>query len=153
MDGSFTNTTSGSNPSRSHEHHHHHFRRLRLQNPTPNSVVSSSSASVSRTPPPTTIDGRLSIWVFRCHSSETTEVPERTDEKKCRCSRNVALNQKYRERHINRGHHRSRKPVEGRSCHDVSSPAKVGSVVSSSSASVSRFVTFSYLHLISPLLQ
>ncbi|KAI3763627.1 hypothetical protein L2E82_13615 [Cichorium intybus] len=65
---------------------------------------------------------------------------QRSDEKTCRCSRHVALNQKYRERHINSGHHRSRKPVEGHSSQAVSSPAKVGSVVSSSSASVSRFI-------------
>ncbi|CAA0809072.1 Growth-regulating factor 2 [Striga hermonthica] len=39
----------------------------------------------------------------------------RTDGKKWRCSREVVADQKYCERHINRGRHRSRKPVEGQS--------------------------------------
>ncbi|KAJ8513967.1 hypothetical protein OPV22_004401 [Ensete ventricosum] len=37
----------------------------------------------------------------------------RTDGKKWRCSRNAVGDQKYCERHLNRGRHRSRKPVEG----------------------------------------
>ncbi|KAL5753179.1 hypothetical protein ACOSP7_023349 [Xanthoceras sorbifolium] len=37
----------------------------------------------------------------------------RTDGKKWRCSRDAVPDQKYCERHINRGRHRSRKPVEG----------------------------------------
>lgn len=37
----------------------------------------------------------------------------RTDGKKWRCSRDAVADQKYCERHINRGRHRSRKPVEG----------------------------------------
>lgn len=36
----------------------------------------------------------------------------RTDGKKWRCSRDAVPDQKYCERHINRGRHRSRKPVE-----------------------------------------
>ncbi|KAK8716586.1 hypothetical protein V6N13_043892 [Hibiscus sabdariffa] len=36
----------------------------------------------------------------------------RTDGKKWRCSREAVADQKYCERHINRGRHRSRKPVE-----------------------------------------
>jgi hypothetical protein len=36
----------------------------------------------------------------------------RTDGKKWRCSRDAVADQKYCERHINRGRHRSRKPVE-----------------------------------------
>ncbi|KAK2633933.1 hypothetical protein Ddye_028725 [Dipteronia dyeriana] len=36
----------------------------------------------------------------------------RTDGKKWRCSRDVAPDQKYCERHLHRGRHRSRKPVE-----------------------------------------
>lgn len=38
----------------------------------------------------------------------------RTDGKKWRCSRDAVGDQKYCERHINRGRHRSRKHVEGR---------------------------------------
>lgn len=37
----------------------------------------------------------------------------RTDGKKWRCSRDAVADQKYCERHLNRGRHRSRKPVEG----------------------------------------
>ncbi|KAI3500290.1 hypothetical protein L1887_36109 [Cichorium endivia] len=61
----------------------------------------------------------------------------RTDGKKWRCSRDAVPDQKYCERHINRGRHRSRKPVEGQNGHAVSVPAKAGPVVSSSSAPVS----------------
>lgn len=39
----------------------------------------------------------------------------RTDGKKWRCSKDAVADQKYCERHMNRGRHRSRKPVEGRS--------------------------------------
>jgi len=39
----------------------------------------------------------------------------RTDGKKWRCSRDAVADQKYCERHMNRGRHRSRKLVEGRS--------------------------------------
>ncbi|WOK95593.1 growth-regulating factor 7-like isoform X3 [Canna indica] len=38
----------------------------------------------------------------------------RTDGKKWRCSRDAVVDQKYCERHMNRGRHRSRKHVEGR---------------------------------------
>ncbi|CAA7393787.1 unnamed protein product [Spirodela intermedia] len=41
----------------------------------------------------------------------------RTDGKKWRCSRDAVADQKYCERHMNRGRHRSRKPVEGHSGH------------------------------------
>ncbi|KAL7221703.1 hypothetical protein ACSBR1_023613 [Camellia fascicularis] len=47
----------------------------------------------------------------------------RTDGKKWRCSRDAVADQKYCERHINRGRHRSRKPVEGRSGQAVSGSA------------------------------
>ncbi|KAF0889968.1 hypothetical protein E2562_034424 [Oryza meyeriana var. granulata] len=41
----------------------------------------------------------------------------RTDGKKWRCSRDAVVDQKYCERHINRGRHRSRKHVEGHPSH------------------------------------
>ncbi|KAL6227532.1 PREDICTED: growth-regulating factor 1-like [Fragaria vesca subsp. vesca] len=44
----------------------------------------------------------------------------RTDGKKWRCSRDAVADQKYCERHINRGRHRSRKPVEGQTGHGAS---------------------------------
>ncbi|KAL2894959.1 Growth-regulating factor 1 [Bienertia sinuspersici] len=43
----------------------------------------------------------------------------RTDGKKWRCSRDAVPDQKYCERHINRGRHRSRKPVEGHTGHSI----------------------------------
>ncbi|XP_076960045.1 growth-regulating factor 2-like isoform X1 [Bidens hawaiensis] len=58
----------------------------------------------------------------------------RTDGKKWRCSRDAVPDQKYCERHINRGRHRSRKPVEGQNGHTVTNAAasKAAPVVSSS---------------------
>ncbi|KAK2981215.1 hypothetical protein RJ640_030604 [Escallonia rubra] len=62
----------------------------------------------------------------------------RTDGKKWRCSKDAVPDQKYCERHINRGRHRSRKPVEGQNGHAVSgsTTSKVVPVASSPSASV-----------------
>ncbi|XP_073065381.1 growth-regulating factor 1-like [Primulina eburnea] len=62
----------------------------------------------------------------------------RTDGKKWRCSRDAVLDQKYCERHINRGRHRSRKPVEGHTGHAVSgsTASNVALIASSSSAPV-----------------
>lgn len=47
----------------------------------------------------------------------------RTDGKKWRCSRDAVADQKYCERHMNRGRHRSRKPVEGQTGHASSGTA------------------------------
>lgn len=60
----------------------------------------------------------------------------RTDGKKWRCSRDAVPDQKYCERHINRGRHRSRKPVEGQSGHAISGStiSKVEPIASSHSA-------------------
>ncbi|CAK9149778.1 unnamed protein product [Ilex paraguariensis] len=67
----------------------------------------------------------------------------RTDGKKWRCSRDAVADQKYCERHMNRGRHRSRKPVEGQTGHSVSgltttttTTTKLMPMTSSSSASV-----------------
>ncbi|XP_042056527.1 growth-regulating factor 6-like isoform X2 [Salvia splendens] len=49
-------------------------------------------------------------------SAKTDPEPSRcrrTDGKKWRCSRDAIADHKYCERHVNRGRHRSRKPVEG----------------------------------------
>ncbi|KAI4388649.1 hypothetical protein MLD38_000960 [Melastoma candidum] len=64
----------------------------------------------------------------------------RTDGKKWRCSRDAVADQKYCEKHMNRGRHRSRKPVEGQNGHSVagtvatSASLKKMSAVSSASA-------------------
>ncbi|XP_059637167.1 growth-regulating factor 1-like [Cornus florida] len=68
----------------------------------------------------------------------------RTDGKKWRCSRDAVADQKYCERHMNRGRHRSRKPVEGQTGHSVTGPTttttattdKLMPMASSTSASV-----------------
>ncbi|XP_059624034.1 growth-regulating factor 1-like [Cornus florida] len=62
----------------------------------------------------------------------------RTDGKKWRCSRDAVPDQKYCERHINRGRHRSRKHVEGQTGHAVSGSTipKVAPIASSMPASV-----------------
>ncbi|XVF17486.1 hypothetical protein REPUB_Repub10bG0126500 [Reevesia pubescens] len=75
------------------------------------------------------------------YSSNTDPEPgrcRRTDGKKWRCSRDAVADQKYCERHINRGRHRSRKPVEGQSGHAASGTtnSKVVPMSSSMSASV-----------------
>ncbi|KAL8160429.1 hypothetical protein V2J09_001966 [Rumex salicifolius] len=63
----------------------------------------------------------------------------RTDGKKWRCSRDAVPDQKYCERHINRGRHRSRKPVEGQIGQAASGPTnpKVGPTSSSTTVSMS----------------
>ncbi|XP_042008508.1 growth-regulating factor 1-like isoform X1 [Salvia splendens] len=48
----------------------------------------------------------------------------RTDGKKWRCSRDAVVDQKYCERHMNRGRHRSRKPVEAQSAAASNATAK-----------------------------
>lgn len=62
----------------------------------------------------------------------------RTDGKKWRCSREAVPDQKYCERHINRGRHRSRKPVEGHNGQVATGTisAKVVPIASLPSASV-----------------
>ncbi|XP_041018612.1 growth-regulating factor 6-like isoform X2 [Juglans microcarpa x Juglans regia] len=65
----------------------------------------------------------------------------RTDGKKWRCSRDAVADQKYCERHMNRGRHRSRKPVEGQIGHAItgtttpSTNSKLMPIASSPSAS------------------
>ncbi|CAA3019761.1 growth-regulating factor 1-like [Olea europaea subsp. europaea] len=60
----------------------------------------------------------------------------RTDGKKWRCSKDAVPDQKYCERHINRGRNRSRKPVEGLKGHAVSGSTTNVAPIASSSASV-----------------
>nr|XP_016438848.1 PREDICTED: growth-regulating factor 1-like [Nicotiana tabacum] len=57
----------------------------------------------------------------------------RTDGKKWRCSRDAVADQKYCERHMNRGRHRSRKPVEGQT---GATSAKLMNISSSASAAL-----------------
>lgn len=59
----------------------------------------------------------------------------RTDGKKWRCAREAVPDQKYCERHINRGRHRSRKPVESRKGQAVSGTTNITEVAVDSSPS------------------
>ncbi|KDP41582.1 hypothetical protein JCGZ_15989 [Jatropha curcas] len=90
----------------------------------------------------------LSWGTFHLGFSSNTD-PEpgrcrRTDGKKWRCSRDAVADQKYCERHMNRGRHRSRKPVEGQSGHSAAAAttttAKPMPSVSSTSSSLSASV-------------
>ena len=59
----------------------------------------------------------------------------RTDGKKWRCSRDAVADQKYCERHINRGRHRSRKPVEGQTGHAVAGASVATTTTAATSSS------------------
>ncbi|KAG4382485.1 hypothetical protein JHK82_039240 [Glycine max] len=59
----------------------------------------------------------------------------RTDGKKWRCSRDAVVDQKYCERHMNRGRHRSRKPVEGQSGHALTTTTTTTNTLNASSNS------------------
>jgi hypothetical protein len=58
----------------------------------------------------------------------------RTDGKKWRCSRDAVADQKYCERHMNRGRHRSRKPVEGQTGHAITGTTTTTSTNASTSS-------------------
>ncbi|XP_060199292.1 growth-regulating factor 1-like [Lycium barbarum] len=58
----------------------------------------------------------------------------RTDGKKWRCSRDAVADQKYCERHMNRGRHRSRKPVEGQTANSASGATTSAKPMSSSAS-------------------
>ena len=93
--------------------------------------------------------GCFCIWLFcACQvgwgsfhlgfSNNTDPEPgrcRRTDGKKWRCSRDAVADQKYCERHMNRGRHRSRKPVEGQTGHAVSGTATTTATTSTSTSS------------------
>ncbi|XP_058080788.1 growth-regulating factor 6-like [Magnolia sinica] len=61
----------------------------------------------------------------------------RTDGKKWRCSRDAVADQKYCERHMNRGRHRSRKPVEGQIGHASSGMAAATKAMAIASSAAS----------------
>ncbi|CAI9777200.1 unnamed protein product [Fraxinus pennsylvanica] len=88
-----------------------------LLNPITKALESTGFSSFSGVRPNT-----LGWGAFHLGFSNTDPEPgrcRRTDGKKWRCSRDAVVDQKYCERHMNRGRHRSRKPVEGQSGHSV----------------------------------
>jgi hypothetical protein len=58
----------------------------------------------------------------------------RTDGKKWRCSRDAVADQKYCERHMNRGRHRSRKHVEGQPGHAAKAMSAVAVAAAAAAA-------------------
>ncbi|XP_031118724.1 growth-regulating factor 7-like [Ipomoea triloba] len=81
---------------------------------------------------------------FHLGFSNTTD-PEpgrcrRTDGKKWRCSRDAVADQKYCERHMNRGRHRSRKPVEGQASHSASGTTAATKLMPATSSAASAAV-------------
>jgi len=64
----------------------------------------------------------------------------RTDGKKWRCSRDAVVDQKYCERHMNRGRHRSRKPVEGQSGHALTTTTTTTTTTTPPNASSNSIV-------------
>ncbi|XP_010939362.1 growth-regulating factor 6 [Elaeis guineensis] len=62
----------------------------------------------------------------------------RTDGKKWRCSRDAVADQKYCERHMNRGRHRSRKHVEGHTGHAAKAIPIIPTSQSASAVSAGR---------------
>ncbi|KAE8727884.1 Growth-regulating factor 7 [Hibiscus syriacus] len=81
-------------------------------------------------------DGELFILGSQITPIQSPGRCRRTDGKKWRCSRDAVADQKYCERHMNRGRHRSRKPVEGQSGHSAAATTtKLMPTVSSSPSS------------------
>ncbi|XP_024971912.1 growth-regulating factor 6-like [Cynara cardunculus var. scolymus] len=77
----------------------------------------------------------------------------RTDGKKWRCSRDAVADQKYCERHMNRGRHRSRKPVEGQTGHSVSNGPTTTAAVAAAKVSASAAVVTTTSTIVSHLHQ
>lgn len=74
----------------------------------------------------------------------------RTDGKKWRCSKDAVPDQKYCERHINRGRHRSRKPVEVQPGQTAASKAAASRNTASQSPNNRYIFIFSILlHVVS----
>ncbi|XP_047307246.1 growth-regulating factor 1-like [Impatiens glandulifera] len=74
----------------------------------------------------------------------------RTDGKKWRCARDAVPDHKYCERHMNRGRHRSRKPVEGQTARSVVVSSAAGKLVQAEPAPAPATVTSDGLSLSQP---
>ncbi|GMH19722.1 hypothetical protein Nepgr_021563 [Nepenthes gracilis] len=84
--------------------------------PVPHDLLFPSPTNFSDPSATTSSWGKVSMLNLRWTGKNSKDAEpgrcKRTDGKKWRCSRDVAPNQKYCERHLNRGRPRSRKPVE-----------------------------------------
>ncbi|XP_051149988.1 growth-regulating factor 1-like [Andrographis paniculata] len=87
--------------------------------PIPNYLLNpirKAAAAYSAFPPAFTANS-FGLHLGYCSNDPEPGRCRRTDGKKWRCSKEAVADQKYCERHMNRGRHRSRKPVEGQSGH------------------------------------
>lgn len=123
------------------------YKYITANSPVPSNLLNPirkalESAGLSSFPSAHLRPNTLGWSAFHLGFSNNTD-PEpgrcrRTDGKKWRCSRDAVADQKYCERHVNRGRHRSRKPVEGQTGNSVSgttnTTAKFLPMSSSSSA-------------------
>ncbi|XP_054790457.1 growth-regulating factor 1-like isoform X2 [Prosopis cineraria] len=118
-------TTSSASVSMYMTHHHHNINHVvsgGYASPAVSAAAVHSGGVAVRTLQPFDISTRPPFkspvdggFNLRLSSSSTDPEPgrcRRTDGKKWRCSRDVAPNHKYCERHMHRGRPRSRKPVE-----------------------------------------
>ncbi|KAL7085343.1 hypothetical protein ACP275_14G276900 [Erythranthe tilingii] len=91
-------------------------------------------------------------WGSAFHLGFSNSDPEpgrcrRTDGKKWRCSRDAVADQKYCERHMNRGRHRSRKPVEAQPGNSAPSVTATSTAAKLTSASVGGGVVLPHHHI------
>ncbi|KAJ6827184.1 growth-regulating factor 6-like [Iris pallida] len=96
--------------------------------PVPSALLVPFRTTTTTNPSPLPRSTALGLGPFHLGFSGNAD-PEpgrcrRSDGKKWRCSRDVVADQKYCERHVNRGRHRSRKHVEGQSG-QASKPASI----------------------------
>ncbi|KAF8674316.1 hypothetical protein HU200_048145 [Digitaria exilis] len=99
------------------------YKYLAANSPIPHSLLLPIRRSLASSPYPPSYFGTSTLgWgSFQLGYSGNADLEpgrcRRTDGKKWRCSRDAVADQKYCERHMNRGRHRSRKHVEGQPGH------------------------------------
>uniref|UniRef100_A0A0A9EC97 Growth-regulating factor n=1 Tax=Arundo donax TaxID=35708 RepID=A0A0A9EC97_ARUDO len=99
------------------------YKYLAANSPIPHSLLIPIRRSLASSPYPPAYFGTSTLgWgSFQLGYPGSADLEpgrcRRTDGKKWRCSRDAVADQKYCERHMNRGRHRSRKHVEGQPGH------------------------------------
>ncbi|CAL4944163.1 unnamed protein product [Urochloa decumbens] len=99
------------------------YKYLAANSPIPHSLLVPIRRSIASSPYPPSYYGTSTLgWgSFQLGYTGNADLEpgrcRRTDGKKWRCSRDAVADQKYCERHMNRGRHRSRKHVEGQPGH------------------------------------
>ncbi|ONM08862.1 Growth-regulating factor 2 [Zea mays] len=116
------------------------YKYLAANSPIPHSLLIPIRRSLAASPYPPSYFGTSTLgWgSFQLGYSGNADLEpgrcRRTDGKKWRCSRDAVADQKYCERHMNRGRHRSRKHVEGQPGH----AAKAMSAVAAAAAAAAQ---------------